>query len=114
MDVRKINENLSVCDQIHPSDLPLVHSLGYRSVICNRPDGEDADQPLYASIAQCAQNSELKSVYIPVAPTGPTKDQVDAIREVWESLPKPVLAYCRSGGRSTALMSLALSDKTVG
>ncbi|MHA6261883.1 protein tyrosine phosphatase family protein [Arenibacterium sp. CAU 1754] len=109
MDIRRINEDLSVCGQINPTDLPLVHSLGFQSVICNRPDGEEADQPLFASIAQAAKISDMQAVYVPVASTGVTMDQVETIIDLWADLPKPVLAYCRSGARSTTLMSHAMA-----
>ena len=40
MEFRKINDDITVSPQITAADLAGIAAAGYRSIICNRPDGE--------------------------------------------------------------------------
>jgi uncharacterized protein (TIGR01244 family) len=81
---------------------------GFKTLINNRPDGEGGpDQPLSQAIAAAAQAHDLHYVYLPVVSGAITPDQVLAMREVLQSAPQPVLAFCRSGARSAQLYALA-------
>jgi uncharacterized protein (TIGR01244 family) len=103
MDIRCLSKGFSVSDQITAADLPGIVKFGFKSVICNRPDGEAVDQPSFETIAGCAQSVGLDAAYVPVAPTGATAaDHLEFARQL-QALPKPVLAYCRSGNRSANL-----------
>jgi sulfide:quinone oxidoreductase len=103
MDIRKVNDVYSVCPQIGTDDIPLVAGLGFKSIICNRPDGESWDQPLFETLETAAVRAGLGAVYLPVAPSGPTAADVAHFASLFAELPKPVLAYCRSGARSLAI-----------
>ena len=62
MDIKKINSKLSVSPQIDAKDLAAIAKLGFRSIICNRPDGEGADQPTFKEIETAANKAaNLKS-----------------------------------------------------
>lgn len=54
MELHTLVPELSVTAQIAASDLAALHAAGYRSIVCNRPDGEGADQPDYGEIEQAA------------------------------------------------------------
>ncbi|KHJ59198.1 beta-lactamase hydrolase domain-containing protein, partial [Burkholderia glumae] len=74
---------------------------GFRAVICNRPDGESADQPAFAEIAAAARELGLDARYLPVEAADRIGEaQVDAFGAMLDALPKPVLAYCGSGRRA--------------
>jgi sulfide:quinone oxidoreductase len=110
VDIRKVTEDASVTGQVHPREMPQISALGFRSVICNRPDGEAEDQPLFASIEAAGRDSDLTVHYIPVSgAVGVQPADVDALAQLWADLPKPVLAYCRSGARSTTLIQAAMA-----
>ena len=111
MDIKKIDKEISVSPQIVPSDLQALADAGFKAVICNRPDGEGNDQPLFHEIEEAAQAAGLSAHYLPVE-TGKVGDE-DAERfgELLDSLPKPVFAYCRSGTRSVTLWSLSRGGK---
>lgn len=110
MDVRPLTPDLAVADQLKPQDLTLVKSLGYRSVICNRPDGEAPDQPLFETIATAAELCGIETRYLPVVPAvGVGPDHVKQMKQFLENLPKPILAYCRSGARSTTVANAAMA-----
>ena len=108
MDIRKLDDTAAVTGQLRPKDIPEVKALGYRTVLCNRPDGEAEDQPLFEAVEAAARNSDLRAVCLPVPAQGPTETEIAALRSIWDNLPKPVLAYCRSGARSAALIQAAL------
>ena len=107
MDIRRIDDTLSVTSQIAPEALPDIAAQGFRAIICNRPDGEGADQPPFAAIAAAAEAEGLTARYIPVVSGAMTAEDVSAFAAARQELPAPVLAYCRSGARSTALANAA-------
>lgn len=107
MTPKKLTDDLSVSPQILPSDIADLAAMGFKSIIANRPDGEGADQPSFSEIERAAQESGLAARYIPVT-TGKVSDaDAAAFGAALADLPKPILAYCRSGTRSTTLWALA-------
>ncbi len=106
MDIKQVTPGFSVSPQIAPADLAALKAKGFRSVICNRPDGEGADQPTFEEIEAAARAEGLEARYIPVE-TGVVRDEDAQVFEAaLQELPGPVLAYCRSGTRSATLWSL--------
>ncbi len=109
MDIRKIDETISVTPQILPQDVAGLVALGFRSIISNRPDGEDQGQPSQDQIAQAAAAAGLEFRAIPVVPGGLTPELADEFGAALAQLPGPVLAYCRSGTRSATIWGLSQS-----
>lgn len=107
MSVREIGPGYYVAGQIRPEDLPAIAKAGFKSVICNRPDGEDPGQPTYESIAQAAEQAGLAVRWLPADSGRVTPAHGQALAELLDELPAPVLAYCRSGARSTTMWSYA-------
>ncbi|MCJ8054709.1 TIGR01244 family sulfur transferase [Shinella curvata] len=108
MDIRKINDDYSVSPQIEAEDVDIVSLLGFRSIVCHRPDYEQPDQPEFASIAARARELGIEARHIPVAPSGLTAEALSSMTKALAELPGPVLAYCRSGARSTKIFEQAL------
>ena len=104
--MRKIDERTYVSGQVDPADLPAIKAAGLAMIVNNRPDGEDQDQPAAAAIETAARAAGLDYRFIPVA-SGFSADQVDAMTEALDAAEGPVLAFCRSGTRSTFLWALA-------
>jgi len=95
--------------QIDASHLAEIAQQGYKSVINNRPDGEGGpDQPTNESIQAEAEKLGLHYAYLPVVAGAFTPAQVQEMARLLKTLPGPVLAFCRSGARSTNLYQLAL------
>ena len=103
MDIVNLSDQFSTCGQLQASDLEAVRSLGFRALICARPDGEAADQPSFSEIETVARNLGLSTEYIPVSTTGATESNHAAFASALSTLPGPVLAYCRSGQRAAML-----------
>lgn len=110
MNITRVSADFSVSSQIAPSDIPAIAAEGYRSIICNRPDGEEPGQPVYAAVAAAAEQAGLAVRFIPVVPGQATAQDVAAMTDAMRDLPGPQLAYCRSGARSAALCSAALQQ----
>jgi sulfide:quinone oxidoreductase len=106
MDLRKITENFSVSPQIEPDDVPAIAAAGFRAILCNRPDGEEMGQPAYDGVAEAARAAGLTVEFLPIVSGHVTKDDTQAFRTALETLPGPVLAYCRTGTRCTVMWSL--------
>lgn len=105
--VRKLDDRVSVAPQIAPGDIDSLARQGFTTIVNNRPDGESGDQPDGDTIAAAAEAAGLAYHEIPVSPAGIVPDQVAAMAAVLRDAPGPVLAYCRSGTRSTNLWALA-------
>lgn len=105
---RKLNEDFTVAGQIGPEDVAAIAAAGYRSIICNRPDGEAPDQPGYAEIEAAARQHGLAIVHIPVYHSGITQANVDDTARAVAEMDKPIFAYCRSGARSANVLQLAV------
>ncbi|WP_298985804.1 bifunctional protein tyrosine phosphatase family protein/NAD(P)/FAD-dependent oxidoreductase [uncultured Roseibium sp.] len=108
--MKPINERISVAPQIRPQDLADIAQQGFRSVICNRPDGEGADQPVFEEIEAAAKKLGLEARYLPIVAGKVQDEDADDFSKLMEELPKPVLAYCRTGTRSATLWSLSQAD----
>jgi sulfide:quinone oxidoreductase len=104
---QKLTAEVSVAPQISPPELAHFAELGFKSIICNRPDGEGADQPLFAEIEQAAAAAGLEARYLPVLSGKVTDADAAVFAVALAELPKPILAYCRSGTRSATLWALA-------
>ncbi len=107
MEFRKINDDITVSPQITAADLAGIAAAGYRSIICNRPDGEGADQQTFDEIDAAAREAGLVARYLPVV-SGKVQDgDAEAFGTAMRELPGPVFAYCRTGTRSATLWSLS-------
>ncbi|MBY0242843.1 MAG: TIGR01244 family phosphatase [Burkholderiaceae bacterium] len=111
MKMQQLTEQLYVASQPVASDLQQIAAAGVRAIICNRPDGEAGDQPGFREIADAAQALGLAAHYLPVTPGQLSERQASEFEQLVQALPKPVLAYCRSGMRSTSLWGLANASR---
>jgi len=109
---RPIDENFSVSEQIAPEDVAALAAAGFRSIVCNRPDGEEWGQPDFAEVAAAAEAAGLEAVHLPVISGAIGPDDVTRFAALLQRLPCPVLGYCRSGARCTTLWNAAQSAST--
>lgn len=107
MDLKRINEHVSVSGQIQPEDIVALKEAGFTVIINNRPDGESPDQPASAEIEAAAKAAGLDYHAIPLGRGGVNPDMVEQTRSVLEGSAGPVFCFCRSGTRSTTLWALS-------
>ena len=107
MDLRKIDDTLSVTPQISIEDVEEAARLGFKTIVANRPDGEEPGQPAMTDIEEAARKNGLDWVYMPVESGNITDQDVERFAPMIRDAKKPVLAFCRSGTRCTILWALS-------
>lgn len=112
MRIVEITPEYSVSPQIAPSEVAEVAAQGFRAIMCNRPDGEDPGQPGVAEVRAEAERLGLAFAFVPVISGGILPENVTDFVDALAELPKPVLAYCRSGTRCQNLWLLAQHGRT--
>ena len=102
--IQRVSPDVCVAGQLGPESMAAVAAHGFRSVINNRPDFEAGpEQPTNSAMAAAAAAAGLKYAYLPVAPAYQSPQEIARMAELVATLPKPILAFCRSGARSGKL-----------
>lgn len=109
-EIRRLTDSFAAAPQITPADVVEIKAAGFGFIVNNRPDGEAADQPAGDEIEAAALAAGLGYCAIPIDQSGFTVEQVAALSALMVS-PRPILAYCRSGTRSTNLWALASASR---
>lgn len=98
------NETIAFAPQLNAALMKEVAELGFRSVINNRPDFEAGpDQPTNQSVEAAAKALGLAYAFVPIPSASHTQEDAQKMKAALEALPKPILAFCRSGTRSKRL-----------
>ena len=111
MPFKKLDANLFASPQLTPEDVATAAEQGFRTIIDNRPDGEEPNQPSAAAIEAAAREHGLAFVHIPVVSGQVGDAEIDAMARALAEQPGPILGYCRSGTRVATLWALAQSGK---
>jgi sulfide:quinone oxidoreductase len=103
MQLKQVNQEFYVADQISQRDVAELANKGIKTIICNRPDGEGADQPNIIEIQEVASTHGIQVEYLPVVSGRVTDEQAEEFKSVYQAAQKPILAFCRTGTRSITL-----------
>ncbi|WP_300291858.1 bifunctional protein tyrosine phosphatase family protein/NAD(P)/FAD-dependent oxidoreductase [Nitrosomonas sp.] len=110
---KKLDENIAVSGQISVNDVAAIAAAGYKSIICNRPDGEGGkNQPPSTELENAARAAGLQFAYLPVEVGQVSDEKSTAFHQLMATLPGPVLAFCNSGNRARALYSRTVGTAT--
>jgi uncharacterized protein (TIGR01244 family) len=105
--LRELDEHTLVSGQIAPEQIAELKQQGVTMIVNNRPDDEDAGQPAAADIERAAQAAGIAYRFVPIR-RGPGPAEVEAMqRAMRECGDGKMLAFCRSGARSTFAWALA-------
>ncbi|MEI4486300.1 TIGR01244 family sulfur transferase [Frigidibacter sp. MR17.14] len=107
MDIRPVIDGFAAAPQLTLDEVADAAAQGYRTLICNRPDGEEPGQPSADEMRAMAEANGMTFHYLPVFPGSFPPALVTEMRDVMDGAEAPVLAYCRSGTRSTFLWGLS-------
>ena len=107
MKFAKINNELTVSDQITIEDLKEIQAQGYKTIFCNRPDQESEGQIAFSFIEKEAQNLGIKAIHQPVIGGQISDDDIAQFGSSFELAQKPIFAYCRTGTRCSMLWALS-------
>ena len=105
--ISRLTPFLSVTSRLTETDLGIVASQGFKSIISNLPDGESDDQPSSVDLLAAAQRNGLEFVHLPVVSGKVTDDDVADFAATLSEIKGPALAFCRTGTRSTSLWALS-------
>ena len=110
---RQLDALMLVSGQIVPDQIPELQRQGVTMIVNNRPDGEDPGQPLAADIEQAARQAGVDYRYVPIA-RGIGPSDVEAMQEALRACGDgKLLAFCRSGNRSTLAWAVARAEEGV-
>lgn len=106
--LRAIAPDVCVAPQLGPDAMAQAAAMGFRSVVNNRPDNESGPgQPLNADIEAAARAAGLEYRWLPVDGGYQSPEEIAAFAALLDEMPRPLLAFCRSGARSTRLFMAA-------
>lgn len=110
MDLRQLTPSLAVSPQIQPQDVARLAEAGFKVLINNRPDSEVGPEIDHDAMAEQAAAAGMAYHYLPFQPGQVTPDLISDFAEASAGR-GPVIAYCRSGHRSTVLWALTQAQK---
>jgi uncharacterized protein (TIGR01244 family) len=108
---RSLDDTIMVAPQISAADVAAAADQGVTLIINNRPEDESPDQTGGALIEAAAHAAGIEYLAIPITHAGFSLPQVDAMAAALAHANGKVLAYCRSGTRSTLLWALARASR---
>ena len=107
---RQLDEKVLVSGQIRPEDVTALVEQGVTMIVNNRPDGEELDQPLGAEIEEAAYAAGMDYRSIPII-RGIGPADAEAMQDAIDATRGKMLAFCRSGTRSSLAWALAKNDE---
>ena len=106
--IQPVAPDFCVAPQLAPAAMAEAAAAGFRSVVNNRPDFEGGpDQPTSAAVQAAALAAGLQYRHLPVQGADQSPEEIAAFGVLLAELPRPLLAFCRSGARSTKLFTAA-------
>lgn len=109
--IQQVGPDVYVAGQLGPEAMAWAAAQGFRSVVNNRPDFEGGpDQPANAVIEAAARAAGLNYAFLPVAPGYQSPEEIARFADLLTTLPRPLLAFCRSGARSGRLFMATSAD----
>lgn len=103
----QIDTQVYATGQLHDADFAELARQGVKTIVNNRPDGEEPGQPTAGHGAEVAARHGMAYHYIPVGREGPTEQAVNQMAAVLKDSAGPMVAHCRSGARSSSIYAMA-------
>lgn len=108
---KELSQQVTVSGQIRPEDVSHIAAAGFRTIVCNRPDGEEPGQTDFNEIAEACAHNGVAVKYIPLGDRSPTDYAVSGFSEAMKATEGKVFAYCRSGARCETLWNAAMARR---
>lgn len=106
MKYAQLTPSYAVAPQIDPADAEAIRSAGFTDVICNRPDEEVPPDLAADSIEAALVAAGVRFHVNPVRSGALTEAEIARQTDIIADAEGPVLAYCRSGTRSSIVWAL--------
>ena len=112
--VQQLSPDICVAPQLDTAAMAWAAQNGFKSVINNRPDFEGGpSQPTSAQIEAAAKAAGLSYAFLPVNGAYQSPEEIARFGELLSQLPRPILAFCRSGARSGKLYPVSYTHLTL-
>ncbi|MDB2391084.1 bifunctional protein tyrosine phosphatase family protein/NAD(P)/FAD-dependent oxidoreductase [Alphaproteobacteria bacterium] len=102
MNIITVSDKISLSPQIQISDIKIIATQGFKSIICNRPD-QESGAVSSSELERMAVKHGMSFHYMPVASTDISDSQIDKMASLLGKIETPILAYCGSGKRAGKL-----------
>ena len=102
-----MSHEISITGQITPDQVTMIAENGFKTIINNRPDGEEPNQPTSAEIAAAAEKVGITYKEISFAGSELNQTHVEEFADFFNQAEQPILIYCRTGARSTGIYEAA-------
>lgn len=100
--------SVTISGQLTPSDVEHLAKTGVKTIINNRPDGEEIGQPTSDEIAQVCQQHGIEYRQIAFAGGMMDMNHVQEFADFYNQSRRPLHIFCRTGNRSTGIYQKAL------
>ncbi len=107
MNLKKVSPRFFISDQLSVTDIGIAAAQGIRTIVNNRPDGEEQTQPTSDELREAAESLGLGFVDLPIKPGKITDEHIEKFEALSRDTPAPMLSFCRSGARAMSLWALA-------
>ena len=101
-----LEPGVSAAGRLDRADIEALARQGVKTLVNNRPDGEELRQLAAAEARRLAESLGLAYHHIPMTAASLTRADVEAFAKVLREAPGPIVAHCRSATRSTLLWAL--------
>ena len=102
-----MSHQVTITAQITPEQVATLAESGIKTIINNRPDGEEPNQPTSAEIAAAAEKSGLAYKEVSFAGNELNQNHVETFADFFNQAEQPILIFCRTGNRSTGIYEAA-------
>jgi uncharacterized protein (TIGR01244 family) len=103
---RRLSSDFAVAPQLTLEDVATAAADGFKMIICNRPENEEPGQPRDAEFIAAAKSARIMFRSLPFRGPPPPAIVAETVLVI-EQAKGPILAFCRSGNRSTAAWGMA-------
>ena len=111
MKIQQLNEQVYIAGQLSIDDVTNLGNLGIKSIINNRPDNEEDNQPLSEDLSKYAVSINIDYYYLPVISGDYPVDTIKEFTELLNTARSPIVVFCRTGNRSINLWALSQTPK---
>jgi uncharacterized protein (TIGR01244 family) len=107
-----LSDEIAVGEVPQAAEIVILSQAGFRALLNVQPDGEVARFADGAVTKLAVEALGMAYAHVPLESRLPPEDQINRFAEAFARLPRPVYAYCYSGGRAAAAWALAVAPKT--
>lgn len=109
--IRQLDDRVMVSSQVAAHEVAGLAEQGITVLVNNRPDGEEAGQPLAGEIEDAAAAAGIHYRFVPIIRGIGPADVEEMQKALRAAEGGKLLAFCRSGTRSALALALAKRDE---